>query len=145
MWPTRRCCRNCCTGKRPGCGATGRIRARARSSISVSHEPATAPNGAVAIKTGWMKWSGLGTETNRGCAVRSSMCSDEAEVRVREGALQRTGEERPPAVCHLRSGELVYGSQKTAPLGGGVSPSAERSSPRTALPRNEEGIPNHEL
>ena len=45
----------------------------------------------------------------------------EAEVRVREGALPRTEEERQPAVCHLRSGELVYGSQETAPLGGGIS------------------------
>jgi hypothetical protein len=37
--------------------------------------------------------------------VRSKV--DEAEVWVREGALPRIEEERPPAVCHLRSGELV--------------------------------------
>ena len=45
---------------------------------------------------------------------------DEAEVRLREGTLPRTDEERQPAVCHLCSGEPVYGSQEAAALGGGV-------------------------
>jgi IS5 family transposase len=34
----------------------------------------------------------------------------EIEVRLRESALSRTGEERQPTVCHLRAGESVYGS-----------------------------------
>ena len=52
------------------------------------------------------------------CAPRARDCtqrrvrSDEAKVRVREGPLARTEEERQPTVCYLCSGELVYGSQE---------------------------------
>lgn len=81
---------------------------------------------------------GLGTGTNYGCAVRD----DEAEVRVREGALPRTEEERPPADCRLCSGELVYGSQETAPLGDDATPPAQYYSLIGRLSQNS-AIQNH--
>src|SRR5229473_2852239 len=46
---------------------------------------------------------------------------DEAKVRVRQGALPRTQEERQPAVCNLRAGEPVPTSQEAAALGNGVN------------------------
>jgi len=62
-------------GRRRGCGATGRIKVRPRSFISARRVRVIARNGAVAIKTGSMKWSGPGTGTSRECAARSSMYS----------------------------------------------------------------------
>jgi hypothetical protein len=41
---------------------------------------------------------------------RTRIWGDETEVRIREGALPRTPEERQPAVCDLCAGELVYGA-----------------------------------
>ena len=46
----------------------------------------------------------------------------EAEVRVREGALPRTREERQPAVCHLRPGQPLHRPLDTAAAGAGISP-----------------------
>src|SRR5882672_3640574 len=39
---------------------------------------------------------------------------DEAEVRIRQGALSRTGQEREPIVCDVRSGEPVPVAQAAA-------------------------------
>jgi hypothetical protein len=39
---------------------------------------------------------------------------DEAEVWIRQGALSRTGQEREPIVCDVRSGEPVPGPQAAA-------------------------------
>ena len=49
-------------------------------------------------------------------AVEGGACvsGDEAEIRICEAALPRTEEERAPAVCHLRVGQSVSQSQKTA-------------------------------
>ncbi len=52
--------------------------------------------------------------------VEHVFSNSEAEVRVCEGTLSRTGEERQPAVCHLCPGQPVYGSQEAAPAGGGI-------------------------
>ena len=46
--------------------------------------------------------------------------SAEIEIRVREGTLQRTQEERQSIVCRVRPGQSVYGSQETAALGDGL-------------------------
>ena len=43
MWPTRRCCRSCCTARRRGCGATKRIADRARSFMNRHRGRKTAP------------------------------------------------------------------------------------------------------
>ncbi len=52
---------------------------------------------------------------------RARVSSDEAEVRIREGALSRTEEERAPALRHLRASQLVCKPQETAAGGVGSS------------------------
>jgi len=62
-------------------------------------------------------------KTDSESTVRSKVehvLGDEAEVRIREVALSRTGEERQPTVCHLRPGKPVHGSQEAAVLAGVV-------------------------
>jgi len=68
--------------------------------------------------------SGVGEESDEveGAGESGARVSgDEAEVRVRESALSRAEEERAPAVCHLRAGEFVCESQKTAAGRDGVA------------------------
>jgi hypothetical protein len=53
------------------------------------------------------------------------VCRVEAKVRVREGALSRTGQECEPPVCYLRAGESVPGAQATVVRYGVVPHGAE--------------------
>jgi len=62
------------------------------------------------------KWNEPRTATRRG-EGGTCVCGDEVAVRVCEGSLSWTEEEREPAVRHLRSGQPVYGSQATAAPG----------------------------
>src|SRR5436190_24401553 len=60
------------------------------------------------------------------------VCGDEAEVRICEGALSRTEEERYPTVRGVRAGELVSAAEKT--VASGTSLARERRRQITSEP-----------
>jgi hypothetical protein len=64
---------------------------------------------------------------------------DETEVRVREGALPRPGEERQPVVRDLRPGKPVCSAQETAERGG-ITVCRPLASARQRQVRSEEAI-----
>src|SRR5664279_2271955 len=79
-------------------------------------------------------------EVNGSLQGGARVWGDEAEVRIREGALPRTGEERQPTVCHLRAGKSVYGSQETAAQDGVVSAKSVRPPERVSR-RDPNSVP----
>src|SRR5262249_26226862 len=62
--------------------------------------------------------------------------SDETEIRLREGALSRTEEERAPVVCHLCASEPVREPQEAAAASveSWGETSAGRAEPGSAFP-----------
>src|SRR5207302_5336145 len=76
------------------------------------------------------------------------VCRNEVEVRVRQGALSRAGQEREPPVCDLRAGEFVSGAQATVGRDGGVVPHQAAGPPSRGPKANRHapwGDPNHRL
>lgn len=59
---------------------------------------------------------------------RACVRDAEVEVRVHQGALPRTEEERQPVVCHPGAGESVHGTQATATGGAGINSAELRNS-----------------
>ena len=72
---------------------------------------------------------------------------DEAAVRICEAALPRTEEECAPAVCHLRVGQSVSQSAKTAADGQRIDAGEPLFALRLVMakPRNPSGMPSPEL
>src|SRR5271157_4166909 len=119
----QRCCRSCYTARRRGCGAIRRIAGRRMSSTKVRRGRRIVRIGATGINTTSTKWSGPRTGQNPRCdPCRARVWGDEAEIRVREGTLPRTGQERQPTICDLRAGEPVPGAQEADGNSGVVSP-----------------------
>ena len=79
--------------------------------------------------------------------VEHVFAGDEAEVRICEAALSRTEEERAPAVCHLRAGQSVSQSEKTAADGQRIDAGKTLFALRLVIARakNPRGMPSSEV